>query len=159
MFILPFLHNSQCWSWGGNSYFFSILVLNSISFLCECGNMSKLKIIAGTTVCIIGAASRLEVVHLAFQDETFLTACICTFYELCNTSGCVSLWSLCIVRILCAEFNNFMEERVGERKIRWIVGTVAAVSSVSVCLAIILNGEILSGSFYSLATNQIKAGG
>jgi hypothetical protein len=52
-----------------------------------------------------------------------------------------------------------MEEHIGEQKIRYIVGIIDVIGSLSVCLPIILNGEILTGSIFSLATHQITPGG
>ena len=103
--------------------------------------------------------SRVEVIQQLLQQEPILTSSICIFYEICATSTCTNLCSVCVVRILCVDHSSFMEEKIGERKIRIGVGVVIVVSCLAVCSAIILSDEILTGSIFSLVTYQIKAGG
>jgi hypothetical protein len=115
--------------------------------------------LSGSTHCIIGAISRFELVQQFFWQTTIFTSCICTFYEIAATATCVNLCSFSIVRMLCLTNATFMEEHVGERKIRHIIAVTIVLASSSVCLSIILSGEILTGSIFSLSTNQVTLGG
>ncbi len=62
-------------------------------------------------------------------------------------------------RMLCLSNATFMEETVGEKKTRLTVGCVCLMSSFTVCALLIFNGEIETGSFFSLATRQGVPGG
>ncbi len=63
------------------------------------------------------------------------------------------------LRMLCLSNASFMEETVGEKKARLIVGCVCLASSLTVCALLIFSGEIQTGSVYSLTTKQAVPGG
>ncbi len=61
--------------------------------------------------------------------------------------------------MLCMWNVSFMEETIGEKKMRSAVGCVCLFSSVTVCALLIYSGEIETGSVFSLATRQGVPGG
>jgi hypothetical protein len=113
----------------------------------------------GTIQCTLGALARFEIVQQFFRQETLLTTCICTSYEMIATAACLNLGFFSIVRMLCIANSTFMEERIGEQKTLGAVGFIVISASVSVCVCIIMSGEILTGSIYSLVTHQLTPGG
>ena len=116
-------------------------------------------IISGSTQCILGILCRFELLQYFFRKNPLIMDCICTFYEFAATSTCVNLCAFCMVRVLCLSNASFMEERVGEKKIRVVVATLSLTTSLLVVGGLIYSGEIGTGSIVSLATSQVIPGG
>ena len=125
------------------------------------GEMECIKsfIISGSTQCILGILCRFELLQYFFRKNPLIMDCICTFYEFAATSTCINLCAFCMVRVLCLSNASFMEERVGEKKIRVVVSTLSLTTSLLVVGGLIYSGEIGTGSIVSLATSQVIPGG
>ena len=109
--------------------------------------------------CILGMVSRFEPVTAAVAGSNAAAVVIGSLIELMNTSMLVHLGLLCIIRILCLKYISFMEETLGEKIIRITLLSLSFAAAVINCTALIVSGDILSGTVYNVMTNTVSVSG
>ncbi len=113
----------------------------------------------GSYVCLMYMAARFEEVRYLFvTNKTVLTAA-CTLYYFGFSTMCVKTAGLCIVRVLCIFKMTYLEESVGEFKLRLVTSAFSLTVGFVASLILVLREEINSGSFKTLLTAQASKSG
>ena len=74
--------------------------------------------------------------------------------SLCDNAGCV-----CLVRIVCIGRMIFIDETIGESKVRILLLTVTMLAGSGSNLAFVLVDDVTSGTAVTLLTAQLKVSG
>ena len=113
----------------------------------------------GTLACLICISARFEVIRNIFIQNSLCLTILCSIHTLSFTCMCVSSGCLCIIRTLCILNLTFMEETVGETKVRHISNVL--VISTGIIFVVIFNvtGDVNSGSSAVLVTLKMVSSG
>ncbi len=112
-----------------------------------------------TFICSMYILSRFSLLKETFADNDILMTVICSFYSFGFICQCVNVGCVCIIRILCLVQMTFMDETLGEFKVRFISMTITLTTGFGAALAFFLAGESNSGSLFTIMTDQIRPTG
>jgi hypothetical protein len=94
-----------------------------------------------------------------FDEKSPGTLLACSVYEFAFSTVCINIALTCLVRILCLINLTFVEESVGENRLRTFLAAATLVGGMGVVTTEIMSGDILAGLSFNLLTgNQTVAG-
>ncbi len=113
----------------------------------------------GTVVCLICILARFDWIRNIFTENNFLLTIACSIYSFGFTCLVVSISCLCIIRTVSILSLTFIEETVGETKVRLIANTLAIITGIFAVFIYNATGEINSGTPVALITFQTAHSG
>ena len=114
---------------------------------------------SGSTFTLVAITSRFQLVTHFSADQPWFVTLICSFYCLAFVSICVHCGCLCLLRIACLKNLNFIEESVGEARVRGIMIGLSIFLAFTACTVQVISGDISSGTAYVFLTrSQVKIG-
>jgi hypothetical protein len=110
-------------------------------------------------ICIMYIFTRFEVIRNIFVKHTTLLTLTCTSYYFAFASVCIYASFVCITRIICLNKMAFIDETVGELKVRQF--SAASSLSIAFVFAIVLfiYGETNGGSFKTIISGEVNKSG
>jgi hypothetical protein len=108
----------------------------------------------GTVVCLICILARFDRIRNIFTENNFLLTIACSIYSFGFTCLVVSISLLCIIRTVSILCLTFLEETVGEKKVRLIANTLVITTGIFAVFIYNATGEINSGTPFTLITFQ-----
>jgi hypothetical protein len=115
--------------------------------------------IYGSLACLVCIFARFDSFRLLLSKNLILTTVLCSIYSFSFTCMCVNAGCLCIVRILCIVKINYIEEKIGEFKIRLISSTFTLIAGVTVTCLFVICGEVNTGTPVALLTLHVIPSG
>ena len=109
----------------------------------------------GSFACLVCIFARFASFRQLLSKSPILTTILCSIYSFAFTCICVNAGCLCIVRILCIIKMNYIEETIGEFKIRLISSTFTLTMGVTVTTIFVLGGDINTGTPVALLTMHV----
>ena len=113
----------------------------------------------GTLACLICISARFEVIRNIFIQNSLCLTILCSIHTLSFTWMCVSSGCLCIIRTLCILNLTFMEETVGETKVRHISNALVISTGITFVVIFNVTGDVNSGSSAVLVTLKMVSSG
>ena len=113
----------------------------------------------GSFVSLMYIAARFEMVRNLFLTNKSILTSACTIYYFGMTTMLVKTAGLCIVRILCIFKMTYIEESIGEFRLRLVTTTFSLTVGFVASLILLLHQETNSGSFKTLITAQVTPSG
>ena len=110
--------------------------------------------ILGSFQCSLGMISVFETVKELLNSHLTITLSICVLYEFHYTFSCAYMIGFCIVRILCVANNSFVEEKIGEKSIRYVLALTSSSAGIFVCLSLYVNNDTTNGTIFNMMTGQ-----
>ena len=110
-------------------------------------------------VCLVAITGTLETCRNFLTENRILLSVFCVMYgfsliSLCDNAGCV-----CLVRIVCIGRMIFIDETIGESKVRILLLTATMLAGSGYNLAFVLVDDVTSGTAVTLLTAQLKVSG
>ncbi len=96
-------------------------------------------------ISLVVIVSRFSWFRVLISDYNFLLTIICATTTSARHAGLVFICSFCIIRILCLLKMTFLEETVGEAKVRLTYFTLALSTGIVVLFVLFIHDEIVSG--------------
>ena len=113
----------------------------------------------GSFACLVCIFARFASFRQLLAGNPILTTILCSIYSFAFTCICVNAGCLCIVRILCILKMNYIEEKIGEFRVRLISITFTVTVGVTVTSIFFFAGEIKTGTPVALLTmHTVPAG-
>ena len=109
----------------------------------------------GSFACLVCIFVRFASFRQLLSENPILTTILSFFYSFAFICLCVNVGCLCIIRILCIVKLSFVEETVGEFRIRLISSTFTLVLAITVPTFYAICGDIYTGYSIALLTMQI----
>ena len=104
--------------------------------------------------CICGVVTRFLFVTDFLVDNKILAVCICLVFHFGNGYICICTVFLCGFRILCLQNITFVEDHFDEKWVRISAAMIGSVNSLISCILIALNGDVMTGTVFSMLTKQ-----
>ena len=115
--------------------------------------------IASSLFTLTATLSRLDIVAQCGVKHQLIVQIACSGHFFAFVTLCVNVSSLSIVRICCIVNLRFIEESVGERRIRTILFVVPICMALAACVTIMVFGDTKSGICYNLITGKVATQG
>ena len=115
--------------------------------------------IASSVFTLTGTLSRLDIVAQCGVKYQLIVQIACLGHFFAFVTLCVNVSSLSIVRICCIVNLRFIEESVGEQRIRTILFVFPIFMALAACVTVIVFGNTESGICYNLLTGKVAKQG
>ena len=99
----------------------------------------------GTWICMVVIATRFEIVRFIIHEYPLFTTTISSVTTFGRVAISICLRCLCLVRILYIYDMNFIEETLGEKKVRIMTFATVAASGIAALAVLIVKDEVVSG--------------
>ena len=110
--------------------------------------------ITGSIFSLTAIISRIDtVVKFATENQICVTV-TCTLYMMSFVSLSVYGGCVCLIRICCIAKLHFIEETIGEIRVRAVLAGASCTLAIMSCIYLILNGEMNSGTAYTFLTKR-----
>ena len=113
----------------------------------------------GTVACFMCISARFDWIRNVFIKNKILLTIVCSTYSFGFTCLCISASCLFIIRIFCILNLTFLEETVGENKVRLISNFFVVLTGMVVTFVFNVTEEVNSGSPVVLMTLKIASTG
>ena len=80
-------------------------------------------------------------------------------YSFGFTCQCVNAGCVCVIRILCLAKMSFMDETIGEFRVRMVSLAISVTTGFAVSITFFLAGESNAGSLFTIMTGQARPSG
>ena len=98
-----------------------------------------------TWICMVVIATRFSAVRFLIHEYPLFTTMICSITTFGRVFASICFCCLCHVRMLYILDMNFIEETLGEKKVRMLTFSFAAASGIASLVVLIVKDEVVSG--------------
>ena len=108
----------------------------------------------GTYVCLMYMVARISAFRCILKENVTLLTIACAVYSGFFTSIVIKGGNLCIIRIICLYKMTFLDETIGETKVRIISSVLTFASGLAAASLLVFYDETNAGTFKNLLIDQ-----